>query len=255
MAYATKITASDGETYNFQDLISGYTTKTGTVTSVATGAGLTGGTITTSGTIKCDLKSETKSSLATASRGSTSSREYAVGRDSNNDLSVNIPWTDTKLTAGTNISISSNTISTTNIGDIGTETGYSGTNTNINHNTWTYVMPSTDVHQFSKGVYVIKAIIQWQTYNSSSGGTAAQTRQGYRFLLFSNTANNGSAINRFSCSTIKAYNSSTNQQILQELVFVWHNTTDNKKIYLNAWQNSGGPLYFQYTGYTWVRIA
>lgn len=68
----------------------------GTVTSVATGAGLTGGSITGSGTIKADLKSETKSSLTATSKGSTSSREYAVGLDSAGDLSVNIPWTDTR---------------------------------------------------------------------------------------------------------------------------------------------------------------
>ena len=73
----------------------GYTTNTGTVTKVSTGAGLTGGDVTTSGTIKADLKSETKSSLTAASKGSTSSREYAVGLDSAGDLSVNIPWTDT----------------------------------------------------------------------------------------------------------------------------------------------------------------
>jgi len=35
--------------------------KTGTVTSIATGVGLTGGTITTSGTIKVKLKNETLS--------------------------------------------------------------------------------------------------------------------------------------------------------------------------------------------------
>lgn len=70
-------------------------TSSGTVTSVATGAGLTGGTITTSGTIKCDLKSETKSSLTAAAMGTTSSRQYAVGLDTNGNLSVNIPWTNT----------------------------------------------------------------------------------------------------------------------------------------------------------------
>lgn len=70
------------------------TANTGTVTKVSTGAGLTGGDIETTGTIKCALKSETKSTLATASRGSTTSREYPVGLDKNGVLSVNIPWTD-----------------------------------------------------------------------------------------------------------------------------------------------------------------
>lgn len=79
---------------------SGYTTTKGTVTSVGTGAGLTGGNITSSGTIKANLKSETKSSLASASKGSTSSREYAVGLDSSGYLSVNVPWTDTNTWRG-----------------------------------------------------------------------------------------------------------------------------------------------------------
>lgn len=72
--------------------------KDGTVTSIATGAGLTGGTITNSGTIKANLKSETKSTLAAADMGSTANRQYAVGIDKNDKLSVNIPWTDNNTT-------------------------------------------------------------------------------------------------------------------------------------------------------------
>ena len=52
----------------------------------------TGGTITSSGTVKAKLKSETKSQLTAASRGSTVDREYPVGVDANGDLSVNVPW-------------------------------------------------------------------------------------------------------------------------------------------------------------------
>jgi len=91
-----------GEKYTWNN----KTSNTGTVTSVATGAGLTGGTITTTGTIKCDLKSETKSTLEAASMGSTANKQYAVGLDKNGDLSVNIPWTDNNttysFTGGTN---------------------------------------------------------------------------------------------------------------------------------------------------------
>lgn len=100
----------------------GYTTNTGTVTSIATGAGLTGGTITGSGTIKADLKSETKSSLTAASKGSTSGREYAVGLDANGDLSVNVPWENTQTVTGVKGSSESSyrtgnvSISATNIG-------------------------------------------------------------------------------------------------------------------------------------------
>lgn len=70
------------------------TSNTGTVTSVATGAGLTGGTITGSGTIKAKLKSETASTLDSTAMGSTANRQYAVGVDKSGYLSVNVPWTD-----------------------------------------------------------------------------------------------------------------------------------------------------------------
>lgn len=80
---------------SYNDLTDKPTIGSGTVTKVSTGAGLTG-EVTTTGTIKADLKSETKSSLTAASKGSTASREYAVGLDSAGDLSVNIPWSDTR---------------------------------------------------------------------------------------------------------------------------------------------------------------
>ena len=69
--------------------------KVGTVTKVSTGAGLKGGDITSSGTLKAALSSETKSTLSAAAMGSTASRQYAVGLDANGVLSVNIPWTNT----------------------------------------------------------------------------------------------------------------------------------------------------------------
>ena len=68
---------------------------TGTVTKVSTGVGLTGGDITTTGTIKAKLKSETASTLDSAAMGSTTNKQYAVGVDKSGYLSVNIPWTDT----------------------------------------------------------------------------------------------------------------------------------------------------------------
>lgn len=64
----------------------------GFVSSVDTGAGLTGGAITSSGTIKCKLQSETLSSLQSISMGTTINRQYAVGLDSQGNLSVNVPW-------------------------------------------------------------------------------------------------------------------------------------------------------------------
>ena len=51
MAIIDRIKLPDGVTYDIQDTISGYTTNTGTVTSVVGGTGLNGGTITSSGTL------------------------------------------------------------------------------------------------------------------------------------------------------------------------------------------------------------
>lgn len=78
----------------------GYTTNTGTVTKVSTGVGLTGGDVTTSGTIKAKLKSETASTLDSSTMGSTASRQYAVGVDKSGYLSVNIPWENTQTLTG-----------------------------------------------------------------------------------------------------------------------------------------------------------
>lgn len=67
--------------------------KTGTVTSVATGAGLVGGTITTSGTLKVNLKSETKLDIdsITAVTAGTANRVYPILLDKTGYLAVNVP--------------------------------------------------------------------------------------------------------------------------------------------------------------------
>ena len=91
----SKFTTPEGDVINFKDKVSGYTTNEGTVTSVTAGVGLTtsdGNAITSSGTIKAKLKSETASSLTAADKGSTANREYAVGIDASGNLSVNVPW-------------------------------------------------------------------------------------------------------------------------------------------------------------------
>ena len=74
------------------NLIKNKIAATGLVTSITAGAGLAGGTITSSGTVKCKLKSETLSSLASNSITTTTNRQYAVGLDKDGNLSVNIPW-------------------------------------------------------------------------------------------------------------------------------------------------------------------
>lgn len=96
--YSSKTAASGGTDVSLVTTGEKYTwnsktSNTGTVTKVSTGKGLTGGDITTTGTIKCNLNSET--SLGTI--GSTS-KLYAVGVDANNKLCVNVPWTDNNTT-------------------------------------------------------------------------------------------------------------------------------------------------------------
>ena len=80
-----------GEKYNWNN----KTSNTGTVTSVAPGDGLTGDTVTTSGTIKANLSSYTRSSLASGSVTSISGKQYPVHLDSSGYLSVNVPWDNT----------------------------------------------------------------------------------------------------------------------------------------------------------------
>ena len=75
--------------------ISSSDSKTGTVTSVATGVGLTGGTITSSGTLKAKLKDETLNSADSAKSTSTSGGLYSVEADKSGNLAVRVPWTDT----------------------------------------------------------------------------------------------------------------------------------------------------------------
>ena len=101
--------SADGKTIT----ISSADSKTGTVTKVSTGAGLTGGDITTTGTIKANLNSET--SLGTIG---TTSKLYAVGVDANGKLAVNVPWENT-----TSSTITAN--ATDGVWDV---TGTNGTN-------------------------------------------------------------------------------------------------------------------------------
>ena len=93
------------------NLIKDKIAQTGLVTSISTGAGLVGDTITSSGTIKCKLKSETVSSLSSANPTITANRQYAVGLDREGYLSVNVPWTENSTySSGTAIDITNETI-------------------------------------------------------------------------------------------------------------------------------------------------
>ena len=67
----------------------------GTVTNVATGAGLTGGPITDTGTIGLALVDNHTTTVAAGAATSTADRSYPVAIDANDKLAVNVPWTDT----------------------------------------------------------------------------------------------------------------------------------------------------------------
>lgn len=103
---------SDNTTTTFQVKNGENGQGSGSVTSVDTGVGLTGGAITSSGTIKADLVSDTYSTEASEAITQTSGRQYAVNPDANGKLSVNVPWTDEgkTYTAGTNVQISSSNV-------------------------------------------------------------------------------------------------------------------------------------------------
>lgn len=93
----------------------GATANKGTVTSVATGVGLTGGTITSSGTLKAKLHSETALTIDSVAGTTTPGRVYPVAVDKTGYLAVNVPWTDNNTTysAGTGMSLSGTTFNCT----------------------------------------------------------------------------------------------------------------------------------------------
>lgn len=92
-------------------LIKNKIAATGLVTSITTGVGLVSGTITSSGLIKCKLKSETPSSLSSTTISTTANRQYAVGVDKEGNLSVNVPWQENSTYQnGTAINIVNDTI-------------------------------------------------------------------------------------------------------------------------------------------------
>lgn len=106
-------------------ITSGATANTGTVTNIATGVGLTGGTITESGTLKVKLRSETALTIDSAAVTTTSGRVYPVAVDKTGYLAVNVPWTDNNTTysAGTGLSLSGTTFSNSGVTSVNGQTG------------------------------------------------------------------------------------------------------------------------------------
>lgn len=243
MAYATKIVDSDGNEINFKDNISGYTSNVGTVTSVATGAGLTGGPVTSSGTIKCALKSETKSSLTAASKGTTSSREYPVGLDSAGLLSVNVPWTNTTLTAGTNISISSGKIGVANVGTLANKTG---SNISVANNTainLLHLQNTTSTTDYTLGKYILIGNVAW-----------SKNQNGFRRIYFSSDSA-GSAWNRYAQVQTSSITQNSSDAVYQQVYCIRSLTSSPSHIYLIGYQSSGATLTASYIGIQMIRIA
>lgn len=237
------IQTPNGNVYSIKDDISGYTSNVGTVTTVSTGAGLTGGPITTTGTIKCALKSETKSSLTAASMGSTSNRQYPVGLDKAGLLSVNVPWENTTLSAGTNISISSNTISMANVGTL--------TNKNPSSNVSVANLTATDLFHrtnndtdngFSLGKYILIGTVVW-----------SKNTNGYRRIYFSSSSG-GSAWNRYAQVQTSALPNNSSDDLSQQVICIRSFTSSPSSVYLIGYQNSGATLTASYIGIQMVRI-
>lgn len=102
--YSNATTSSPGllsadDKTKLNGIAEGATANKGTVTSVATGAGLTGGSITGSGTIKANLLSETKLTNASTAAAEVSNRVYPVSLDANGKLAINVPWENTTYTS------------------------------------------------------------------------------------------------------------------------------------------------------------
>ncbi len=114
------------KTVNSNSLTGSGNVSVGTVTSVATGVGLTGGSITSTGTVKAKLKEETLNTEDSSRSTSTSGGLYSVEADKSGNLAVRVPWTDHTYTvnngtfavkgAGTQVSsTSANTSSNTSV--------------------------------------------------------------------------------------------------------------------------------------------
>lgn len=84
----------------------------GTVTQVSAGVGLTGGPITSSGTIKADLKSETLADNNAAAPTNVTDRQYPVVPDADGHLSVNVPWVNTNSTDAADLTYQGSSLQT-----------------------------------------------------------------------------------------------------------------------------------------------
>lgn len=101
--YESKVAAENGTDVSLVTTAEKYawnnkTSNTGTVTNVSAGVGLAGGDITTTGTVKAKLRSETALTNDSVAATETSGRVYPVAVDNSGYLAVNVPWTDSDTT-------------------------------------------------------------------------------------------------------------------------------------------------------------
>lgn len=73
----------------------------GTVTNIATGTGLTGGPITSTGTISVKMSSTALGATGALGTTTTTSKVYGVQPDKNGNLAVYVPWSNTTYSAAT----------------------------------------------------------------------------------------------------------------------------------------------------------
>lgn len=121
----------------------------GTVTSVATGVGLTGGPVTSSGTIKANLVSETSQGTI-----GTTDKLYAVGVDSTGNLCVSVPWTGTVTSVATGSGLSGGPI--TSSGTISLATAFGDTVNPYGSKTANYVLAAPNG---AAGVPTFRALV------------------------------------------------------------------------------------------------
>lgn len=87
----------------------------GTVTSVSSGVGLTGGPVTTSGTIKANLVSETALTNSATAATEVAGRVYPVAVDADGALAVNVPWDNTTYDAMSSTEATTGTATTSRV--------------------------------------------------------------------------------------------------------------------------------------------
>ena len=148
--------------------------NTGTVTSVATGSGLTGGTITSSGTLKANLRSETKLTNDSAAATEVAGRVYPVALDKTGYLAVNVPWTDTNTDTDTDIR----------------RAFYGTCSTAANESAKTVTLASTDGWSLTAGVIVG---VYFSNSNTASSVTLNVNGSGAKSIYYNNAAYTGNS--------------------------------------------------------------